>query len=620
MLIIPLSYSQTKKDREHIKKQTNLKRLAVLKTKFENETKATLLKASQNSFPLTKKILGKGGTASEILVLDRIVNGVPFYDTEDNVNAAKTSRVDKIWNGGSSRLNLTGKNIIIGHWEVSGVARATHVELQGKVVVLETASSSSHATHTAGTMVGIGVNPSARGMTSEAIIHARKSNNDEAEMVSFAANGGILSNHSYGTTFDPGDDIRNFGYYSASAREWDQIAFNAPFYLICKSAGNTRNDGVNVADGGYDLLLTKSLAKNILTIGAVKDVSNYTGPSSVTQTSFSSYGPTDDWRIKPDLVNNGQSLFSSDDDFDTDYTTKSGTSMATPTTTGAIALLQQHYHNKNGVYMKSATVKSLLINSADEVGTSDGPDFGNGWGLVNAEKAAEIITNNAVSSLIVEETLVNNTTYEFTFTVDGSNPVTLSIAWTDPAGTPLDATTLVEDQDGLMLVNDLDVRITGNGNTYMPWKIDKTFFQTAATKGDNFRDNVEKIDVASLAAGTYTVKVTHKGQLVNGSQAFSLVLDGMNSSSLSVNENFLDSNISIYPNPVNNKVLFLKVKNINAGDLKVSVFNVSGRLVKQRKVNGNREHKIDVSKLKAGIYFVRITSENNSTYKKVIIQ
>jgi len=622
LLTMNIVFAQNKADREKIKAGSNLKNLAVLQSKFNKAYQQTINQATKLNIPLTKEFFSKGGRLLETRVLDRIINGVPYYEGEDNIDAAITSGVHKIWKGGTSGLNLTGKDIIIGHWEVSGIPLATHVELENKMIVLEASSSSSHATHTAGSMVGIGVNPLARGMTSSAILHVRKTDNDEAEMAAFAANGGIISNHSYGAVFNGGADVRSFGYYSADAQEWDQIAYNAPYYLICKSAGNTRNDGVNVSDEGYDLLLTKALSKNILTIGAVKDVPEYFSPVSVTQTTFSSYGPTDDWRIKPELVNNGQSLFSSDDDSNSHYSSKSGTSMATPATTGAIVLLQEHYHNKNAAYMKSATVKSLLINTAKEVGANEGPDFANGWGLINAEKAANVITNNAISSLILEETLINNATFQVSFTVDGTKPLALAMAWTDPAGTPLNPATLKVDQDDLLLVNDLDVRITGNGNTYMPWKIDKTFFQTGASKGDNFRDNVEKIDVVNLPAGTYTVTVTHKGQLVNFGQNFSLVINGISSSSLDVADLLLNKAINVYPNPVSasNKELFIDINLSVSNFHHISIINTTGTVIKRNVFEGNqRKIKIDVNDISKGMYILKIETSKKTFYKKIII-
>ena len=111
-----------------------------------------------------------------------------------------------------------------------------------------------------------------------------------------------------------------FGFYDSYAQSWDQIAYAAPYYLICKSAGNDRGESwsgthylpgdnrpYNVtrdADGGptgYDCISFIGNAKNILTVGAVDAIpSGYSSPTDVVMSTFSGWGPTDDGRIKPD--------------------------------------------------------------------------------------------------------------------------------------------------------------------------------------------------------------------------------------------------------------------------------------------------------------------------------
>ncbi len=131
----------------------------------------------------------------------------------------------------------------------------------------------------------------------------------------------------------------------------------------------------------------EACAKNIITVGAIDDIPNgYQNTGDVTQngTSSSNWGPTDDGRIKPDIVANGEGLYSPvyhnpnnpNQTGNSYYDYKSGTSMAAPSVTGSIALLMEHYrdtHSQND--MKSATVKALLIHTADEAGDSPGPDY-----------------------------------------------------------------------------------------------------------------------------------------------------------------------------------------------------------------------------------------------------
>ncbi|MFK8060044.1 MAG: S8 family serine peptidase [Polaribacter sp.] len=606
-------FSQNKKDTDFIKSKSNISKLLQLKDKYNDAYQKMIKEANKKN--IKEKFVSKTGN---VKTLNEIINGVPFYDEDDNLNSATTSRVDKIWVGGSSGLDLTGKNIIIGHWEASGIPRSSHKEFEGRVVILDSEANSRHATHTAGTMIAKGFNSLARGVASEAIVHAYRTNNDEAEMAEFASLGGIISNHSYGSNNPEGNTLY-YGYYSNHAKEWDEISYNAPYYLITKSAGNERNDNYNTEDNGYDILFSQSMAKNILVVGAVDDVLNYTGPSSVLQTEFSSYGPTDDWRIKPDIVANGRSVFSTGSSNDNNYYTSSGTSMAAPAAVGAIVLLQEHYHNKNAVYMKSATAKALVINNTDEVGANPGPDFGNGWGLLNAEKSAETITNSDSTSLILEESIANNGNYEFTISVDGTKPLVLTMVWTDVAATPVSIAVLGTDQPDLRLINDLDIRVIGNGNTYMPWIIENTSFTNPATKGDNFRDNVEKIEVNNIPAGIYSVKVTHKGQLHNSlKQDFSIVADNLTSNSLSIDTKYL-TDVQVYPNPVLNNKVFIRLNEFSVSDVEILLYNITGRQVKKQNFNNIQNIELPISKSLSGVYFLKINTLKGSKTQKIII-
>jgi hypothetical protein len=146
-----------------------------------------------------------------------------------------------------------------------------------------------------------------------------------------------------------------------------------------------------------------------------------------------------------------------------------------------------------------------------------------GWGLMNTLGAAELIQDDATTpGYIHEETLANGATDEYYITSDGLEPIRVSLAWTDPPGTPpapsLNPTTS-------NLVNDLDLRLerVATSTVYQPYILNPSSPSSAATTGDNFRDNSEQIYLQSPAAGTYVVRVTHKGTLASG-QAYSLVM------------------------------------------------------------------------------------------------
>src|SRR5262249_32640354 len=138
----------------------------------------------------------------------------------------------------------------------------------------------------------------------------------------------------------------------------------------------------------FDCLASYTCAKNILTVGAVTKINNndnlnngWTQVSDVQLASFSGCGPTDDGRIKPDVVGCGVFIFSSISDSAKAYGYLSGTSMATPNVSGSLLLVQQHFNNLKGRFMRSSTLKGLAIHTADEAGNA-GPDYSFGWGLI----------------------------------------------------------------------------------------------------------------------------------------------------------------------------------------------------------------------------------------------
>ena len=501
--------------------------------------------------------------------------GLPVYFTVENLNAARTVSTDDVWPGGSGGFSLTGSGTAVGKlgvWD-AGAVLATHQELNGRVTQVDSPSSTHyHSTHVAGTLIASGVQSAAKGMSYQANLTAYDWNSDNSEMASAAAAGMNISSHSYGLItgwYYSGDwywfgDISisttedyGFGFYSSDAEAWDQIAYNAPYYTIVKSAGNDRNDngpgpggGHYVWDGGwvwstairdpdggtdgYDCVSYAGNAKNIITVGAVDDITGgYSNPSDVAMSSFSGWGPADDGRIKPDLVANGISLYSTLDDNNTAYGSLSGTSMSTPNLAGSLNLLVRHYEaTHGGSTPRSSTMKAVVIQTADESGPNTGPDYMFGWGLMNTLKAAQAIKLDSSSTgIIIEDYLTNQGTDQYEFYSDGTEPLRFTLAWTDPAGnspTPsLNPTTP-------MLVNDLDLRLEriGPGTLYYPYILNPSSPASAASTGDNTLDNVEQIFVDSHPAGNYRLTVSHKGSL-STSQYYSLVgsIDLLNSTS-----------------------------------------------------------------------------------------
>lgn len=502
--------------------------------------------------------------------------GMPLYKiTENNSISAATINTNRLYTGGSLGLNLSGSTLPtdkIAIWD-GGAVLTSHIEFQNNRVEVKdgVSGSSTHATHVAGTIMAMGKNPNAKGMAfGLPKLLSFDFNNDNSEMSNYAASL-LLSNHSYGaiagwyenTNAIPyrwefrgqagANEDYKFGYYDSDAKEWDRICYNAPFYLPVKSAGNYRNDNgppvgstyyrfnasgslVNAGprpegisnNDGYDILGTYAVAKNIMTVAAVNPLPYGTvTPNDITISSFSAWGPTDDGRIKPDIAADGVSVTSTSNSSNDAYTTYSGTSMSAPSVTGSLALLQELYDQKNSAFMRAATLKGLTIATASEAGVAPGPDYIFGWGLMNTESAAKAILNNGAKSMIAERVLAQGASETFNIVASGDGPVIATICWTDPEIDVIPVANALNNPT-LRLVNDLDMRASDGTDTFFPWILDPANPSAAATKGDNFRDNVEQVYIANAVPGkTYTLTISHKGTLQRGAQAYSLVVTGI---------------------------------------------------------------------------------------------
>ena len=186
-------------------------------------------------------------------------------------------------------------------------------------------------------------------------------------------------------------------------------------------------------------------------------------------------GPTDDGRIKPDIVAVGVLVFTTDSDSDTDYRDSvSGTSIASPAAAGSANLIREHFEVKYGKNPRSATLKALIIHTTEEAGPGDGPDYEFGWGLMNTRRAVDIVdaVDPSAGAGIGETILHNGDTHYFYFESDLITDFRITIAWTDVSGSVVSP---VVDDPTPKLVNDLDLRVeylSGTPVTHMPWILD----------------------------------------------------------------------------------------------------------------------------------------------------
>ena len=560
------------------KKEVLMQTSKELALEARNKFSKAVLAAKEKGWPI--QYASQNQNNARLIGVDE--KGWPkYYVGFADPTASITIGANKVWPGAASNLNLSGSddNMTnkLGVWD-EGSPLLTHKEFTGRITQKDNAKEVvTHSTHVAGIVMSKGLNPLAKGMSYNVKgILDYDWNSDLSEMSAAAANGLLISNHSYGTVtgwnynsdssrwefngrVNEKEDYR-FGLYDYDAQVQDSIAYNAPNYLIIAAAGNNRtsvgpavgqtywrrnetgrmiNAGARPADissnDSYGSISTDKNAKNVLTVAAVYGIpSEYSKKEDVVISNFSSFGPTDDGRIKPDIAAQGVSVYAPIATNDSSYGYLSGTSMAAPGAAGSLLLLQElsHRFTLNGAprILKSATVKGLAIHTANEAGFYPGPDYKYGWGLLNIAEAAQVLNtaftnNNSASSphFVYENTLLNGASQSYSFTASGTRPVKATIVWTDVKGTSSD----VLNDANPELVNDLDLVITQGTKTFNTWNLSPGSPDNQAFKGVNSIDNVEKVEVDTSLVGTvYTVTVKHKGTLDRGQQNYSLMISG----------------------------------------------------------------------------------------------
>lgn len=665
-LVINISCAQ-------IKPLSSLAELAILKKISINYQTSSLLN-KEKAYSLAKKFqldtlkIFKDGTVKQLIKLNGL--GMPMYlQTLNNIDAAATTRTHTLYENGGLGLNLSGSSEFLKDrlalWD-GGYVLSTHQELTHRIVQKDNPKQvSDHATHVSGTLIASGINPLAKGMSFQAPnLLAYDFDFDLAEASEQAKNL-ILSNHSYGYLSgwiyntsenharwewygESGktEDFK-FGFYDEETASWDNMAYFAPYYLPVKAAGNNRSSngpaigsayyefdekngnfilverrpvGISNNDS-YDIIPTTNSGKNILTVGAVLPVKmGYQQPSDVKISGFSSWGPTDDGRIKPDIVADGIGILSSSSTSFNSYATKSGTSMACPNACGSLLLLQELYAKNNAEkFMLSSSLKGLAIHTADEAGENNGPDYIYGWGLLNMENAAKVILNNKKTALLKEDTLYNNQSLIKSFIASGNQPVKITLCWTDPAGEP--------SADGVInnrtpkLVNDLDVKLFSNNRAFLPWVLNPNLPESPAYQADNKIDNVEQlVDYHPIKGHEYTFTIKHKNTLKFGKQVYSLIITGIDGELKNAQlRNKLS--FSCYPNP-SNEVVNISLYSEKMNQLKINIYSTNGKKIYSVKqdIEGIFDTKIQTSNFYEGMYLIEVTLGSQKAQQKLLVK
>jgi hypothetical protein len=540
-----------------------------------------------NQYGWTDVITNEAGDVlGEVIGLD--YRGIPIYEGSYSLDAAGTSGITNLRTGGSSGLNIDGTGAEVAMWDVH-LPRFNHQEFirDGESRISSLYShptiNKSHPTLIAGILGAAGINQEVRGMAPQVdIIHAASFRTDLGNMLSaFITNDYKISNHSYGNnllgwaglrkyegnyeqvwygdpTISEVEEYR-FGLYNIISRCVDQIAYMAPHYLSVWAAGNERLDarlkgsrpwiprhivpvpgGYDLyetwrpADGnqgtGYDTLADKQSAKNNLVVGAVeKLLAPYSGPADVKLGYLSSFGPTDDGRIKPDLCAAGIDITCVGTATDTATLSGiDGTSLSSPVVAGGMVLIADLFKQRHQQRALSSTLRGLAIHTCHEAGTTPGPDYRFGWGLFNAEAATELIEANAQDEslpFLKEIYVTQGIVVEFPVTTSGTEPLKVTVCWTDPPG---DMQPLALDPNNRTLIHDFDLRLIAADDTiHYPWVLDPAAPSQAALQADNDCDNVEQVCITNALPGAnYTLQISHKG-LLQDNQWLSICLSGI---------------------------------------------------------------------------------------------
>ena len=358
------------------------------------------------------------------------------------------------------------------------------------------------------------------------------------------------------------------GQYTTDSLNTDLFTWNNKDALILFSAGNDGTD-TNPANGYIDTdsIGAPGTAKNALTVGASENNRaaggyNPGGPCSTWGTcwaadygvnpirddplsnnpsgmvAFSSRGPTDDGRIKPDVVAPGSNILSTKSQGtyvsggwgagpNQYYQYMGGTSMATPLTAGAMAQIREFYTRIKGITPSGALLKASVINSAVNMAPGQYanplehqpvlPNNAQGWGRVNVANATD--DSHVWQDISDANGVATGGSQAYPYTYCGTSPLKVTLVWTDYPGATLAAKELV---------NDLDLTLTAPDGTIYRGNVFNNGW--AATGGTADRtNNVEGVYVQAPAAGNWTVTVNgfNVPNGNGGKQGYALVVDGV---------------------------------------------------------------------------------------------
>ena len=391
----------------------------------------------------------------------------------------------------------------------TGSVDVAHPGFAGRVINLEKGIDDGHATHVTGTILSSfeaakGTAPNLSAVVkpffadSQGDVFFTDPLQIETAFMEAASRDISILNASIGVNVNVnGYSCDLLGQYGLASYVVDRAVrgvYGSPVLSIW-AAGNERSFDTC---GDYGTIAPPATNKNGLTVGAT-----YSDLGTVAL--FSSYGPTNDGRIKPDLVAPGaqlsQDLGISSLEPGNTIGVRSGTSMSAPCVTGTAALLQEAW------LMSPATtdrptpecLRAVLCGTTTDISTQ-GPDFRSGFGQLNASSALDaVMFGNAL-----DELLQFGSTTARQIVSDGS-PFRCTIAWSDA---PADGSDSV-------IRRNLDLRlISPSGTIHYPWQLDPNNPSWPATRseGTDVLNTIEQVSVDQPEPGTWFMVITGDGE------------------------------------------------------------------------------------------------------------
>lgn len=399
-------------------------------------------------------------------------------------------------------LDLNGASVTVGVGDNS--SGLFHTDTRDRIINFNPDPMELHGQHVTGTIAGKGIiNPRGKGLAPNATILAHLYNLVWAQTATMFQDYNMsLTNNSYAAVVN---DCAVAGTYDLYSQMLDSLAFQYPKVLHVFAAGNDGNKSCPPYPTGYGTVVgVYQPAKNVLTVSSIRK--NYTVHQGASK------GPVKDGRIKPEVVSFGAGLYSCA--LNDNYIAINGTSMACPGATGTLTLLTQQYKQLYNTAPDNALLKALLINGAVDVGTK-GPDYINGFGLINAYRSSEILKNNFLKMDTASQGFSKN----FSINVP-SNTAQLKVLlyWNDVPADPAMAKALV---------NNLDLTVTEPNNTlHHPLILDPapSNVTNQALEGIDTLNNVEQVVIDNPTSGNYTINVNGTS-LPTSTQSYYLVYD-----------------------------------------------------------------------------------------------